>query len=212
MKKLIISTLALSALLFSSVPALAWIRDVPPVVVIPVVQCGAQAPITKSEDYDNSKVDINFHNNDSQVVVTPKSGYTLTSVGVDYTGSDANEATVPVGDGLSAVTYDAPFKEDSDKRESIDHVTVVVSKTCTPVCTDKEANNVGEVIEGQSVEDNTTCTYTVVVPTPVVATPSATPKVSTLPQTGNFNWPLAALIAAGLVSAGAVIKFAARKG
>src|SRR3989344_1549959 len=111
--------------------------------------CNQETTYTKSSDFNDSRVNINFQDfdgdNDSRVTVTPASGYKLVSIGVDYTGSDANEANPSVGGGLSAVTYTAPFKsgEDDDERESIDHVTVTVKKICeqpVDVCPNLEGN------------------------------------------------------------------------
>jgi peptidoglycan hydrolase-like protein with peptidoglycan-binding domain len=90
--------------------------------------CDAQTSYIKQGDFVDHRVDINFGNNDRQVVTTPKSGYKLIAIGIDYTGSNANEATSSVGSGFSAITYTAP------NNETIDNVSITVKKICPDVC------------------------------------------------------------------------------
>ena len=119
--------------------------------------CGQETTYVDDNTDDHTRVNVNFNDylgdDDREVVVTPKAGYKLVSIGIDYTGSDANEANPSVGDGQSAVTYQAP------NNESIDHVTTKVAKVCRDVCNDDSASNFETVVAGQTTANNSLCEY-----------------------------------------------------
>ena len=197
MKKLIISAIAGAALLLNAAPAFATRYETPP-----VEKCGAETVYTKEGDFDNSKVNINFQDSDEAITVTAKAGYAIAKVELNV--DDDNHA------GFFTYALISGVKFNPNPGDDIQVAKVTVAKICTPVCTDKEANNVGEVVEGQTVGDNTVCTYDE--PVPPVATPSATPttKPVELPNTGAEVW-LWGLVAIVLVGGGIALYQAKKK-
>ena len=157
--------IALSVLFLNPVTGTsAWYSPTPTATPTPD-SCNQSFNYTKSGDYEDTrlKIDIRDYSGDNnrQVIVTPKSGYELTFIGVDYTGNDDNDATPAVGDGFSAVTYNAPDNKD------IDHVTVTVKKYCataTPTAT-------------PTATATATATPTATATATATATPTATPTV-----------------------------------
>lgn len=125
--------------------------------------CDQQTTYTKSGDFNDNRVDINFtsYQGDSnrRVIIDPANGYELVFIGIDWTGSDANEATPSVGNGTQTITYDAP------NNETIDHTTVTVKKVCDKVniChnTSSQSNPVEAIrvnfdaFDGQGQNDHT---------------------------------------------------------
>jgi hypothetical protein len=205
MHKLLSGILSLVLLTVVATPVLATQDE--------VEKCGATTTFTKEGDYDNSKVNINFQDSDESITVTVKAGYKLTKVELNVENDNqAGFVVYPVVDSV---------KFNPNPGDDIEVAKVTVEKTCTPVCTDKQANNIGEVVEGQTVEDNTTCTYDsnpycykgelMLIPVNVevpegatkgecptpVATP--TPKAEPAPLLPNTGAPLFALVGLGVL-------------
>ncbi len=114
--------------------------------------CDQQTTYTKSGDFDDSRIDINFTSfqgdSNRRVIIDPESGYELVSIGVDWTGSDANEATPSIGNGTQTITYDAP------NNETIDNVTVTVKKVCPKVNICHHTSSQTNPIEAIRVNDD----------------------------------------------------------
>jgi len=82
---------------------------------------------TFDEDHSSNSgfnAGVNFFDSDKQVTITADAGYSITSVGIDYTGSPANEVTL--GAQASPFTYDAPGSE------TIDNITITIFRPATP--------------------------------------------------------------------------------
>lgn len=192
MNKLMASILLVSPLLFAG-SAFACEK---------VDKCGEQFTYTKSNDYHDSRVDINYQDNDDAITVTQGSGYSLVSVQLDVQGDGIGGlVTYPVVSGV---------KFNPNPGGDIDSAKVIVEKVCRAVCADETAANYEAPVEGVSYADNKTCEYPVdlcpniegvqeelptgyhledencvedeVEPTPTpTATPSATPIVTATP-------------------------------
>lgn len=124
-------------------------------VVNPLV-CGQEfskthsVPNNGNPDFENDWVEIDIQDfqfdDDRRVVVTPKNGASLTLLTVDYTGSDAPEAT-PATNGTNPVTYTAPNDQTID--------TVVVELETAPC--PEEPTPEEECIEGGGFWNGESC-------------------------------------------------------
>jgi hypothetical protein len=161
------------------------------VVTEPVVKCGDVFNYTKSQDFTDSKVVIDFSSNDKSISVSAKSGYAITKVELDIQ-NDGHNGYVQVSTG--------PLTNfDPNPGDKIDSAKVEVTKVCTGVCNDPKASNYKELIEGQTVANNELCVFPVATPAASIATPAAT----VLPNTGS-NWGTI-LVAVILFAAGYLI-------
>ena len=98
------------------------------------VAADTDGPDTFDGDHSSSgsmNAGINFFDSDKQVSVTADSGYAITFVGIDYSGSDSNEVTF--ANPASPFSYDAPGSE------TIDNVTVTIFRPATPASDAKGA-------------------------------------------------------------------------
>lgn len=151
-----------------------------PTPVVQVEQCGNETVYTKSGDYNDSRVYINFQDNDEAITVTAKTGYSLVSVKLDVENDgQTGLVTYPVADGV---------KFNPNPGDEIEKAKVVVKKVCKEVCNDKSALNYEAVVEGQTVANNKLCKYKEEVPvtppattTPTVTTTVAAPQVAATP-------------------------------
>jgi hypothetical protein len=117
-----------------------------------VEQCGDESEYTKDCDYTNTKVNIDFQNNDYAIRVTAKSGYELVSV----------KLNVDDDYQLGFFTYPlvSDVKYNPNPGYEIYEAKVTVKKVCQKVCNDENALNYEVLVAGQTVADNNLCNYT----------------------------------------------------
>ena len=187
MKKLFSLVLAALTLVLVASPVLAT-QEEPK-----VDQCGEEFTSTKTGDFSNDRVDINF--TQGNVVVTAKEGYVLVSIAYDWQGDGEGDLDDFWGVDQNPATVDA--------QGSITDISVIVKRVCGEVCNDETASNFEEVVEGQTVANNELCVF----PEPEVKV--ATPSV--LPQTGDFNGWQALAIVELILLVGFGIKYRFRK-
>jgi peptidoglycan hydrolase-like protein with peptidoglycan-binding domain len=123
----------------------------------PSDSCGQMFTYVKSSDFTDSRVKIDFLSGDLRVSVDPLGAYKLLEIAYDYTGSDANDATVSVVDGVSTIMVDAPGSND------IEHVTVKLKKSCPDLCPNIEGDQY-TIPSGQEIVDGSCVDIVVVVP------------------------------------------------
>lgn len=204
MNKLTTGLISLSLLLTAVVPAFATVQEEPK-----IDQCGEKFTYTKSSDYSDNRVSIDFVNTQSQgnpdtitVSAQVANGYKLVKVELDVENDGQS--------GYFDRTSNFPGTYNPNPGEDIESAKVTVEKECSGVCNDKEATNFEELKEGSTVADNTLCVY----PTPEepVATPSATPeKGLELPATGTDFWTGVLVFGLGLIAGGLILKYLVRK-
>lgn len=181
--------ITINKLITAGLSAVIFLGAVAPVFatqeVVKIDQCGEQFNYSKSQDYADTRVTIDYTNTQSAgnpdtvgINAEVANGYKLVKVELDVSNDDQN--------GYVDHTSDFPGTFNPNPGETINGAKVVVEKTCTPVCNDKEATNFEELKEGETIANNELCTYPT--PEPPVATPSATPTPKAtpeLPKTGG---------------------------
>lgn len=175
--KYIVASLAVAVL------ALGTVGSVNAAVVDP---CNSEYTSTKTNDYDDARVNINFQDGDESITVTPKAGYSIVSVQLDVEDDGHG--------GFYTYPVVANVKFNPNPGEDIDSAKVVVKKVCTEVCNDTAATNYQALVPGQTVANNTLCQY----PVPVVTTPTVENTTPTTPaQAPQVQAPSKAVNAGG---------------
>ncbi len=199
MRKLTTGLISLSLLITTAVPVLATQE-------VEIEKCGATFNYTKSSDYNDSRININYQDGDEAVTVT--TGYKIVKV----------EADVDDDGQANYVDYSSQVqngvKWNPNPGNDINSLKVTIEKVCTSVCPDETASNYEAPVEGTSVGDLQLCSYPEPEPEPEPeATPSATPKGETpvLPQTGNSDWLVLFGYGIGIVVIGFGLKYLLRK-
>lgn len=123
----------------------------PIAVFATIEQCGEETIYTKSSDFSDSRVNINFESSDEQIDVSAGVGYVVTKVelNVDDDGHAGfhTYATSPVNNFNPSPGDDILVAK------------VTVKKVCSQVCNDEDATNYEALTAGATEANNSLCEY-----------------------------------------------------